>query len=797
MVKNYLIVALRNLYRNRLYSIVNILGFALGIMVFLAIYLHVNYDFKFDRFHKNADRIYRLYTIDNAPGVTSSHVGITNPALASNLKANDPNVEEITRCGPGGRNINLTAGDRTAEAKQCWAVDSPFLTMFSWKLIEGDRKTVLEKPSSVLISPAIAAALFPGKDPIGKTITFFGNQAKTVTGVIEPAPETSHLQFDMLIRIQDQPRWEERTQNWQNLSMISYALLREGADPKQVNATMDSLAHSNGMPAVWDPQIQPLSDLHMRAMNMLYDLNYHKTDIRQVYSLSLIAVLVLVIAAFNFMNLSTARSAKRAREVGMRRVSGATRQQMVVQFLGESILQTVLATALAILMLELLLPFLSQLAGRPLAFPLLQSAYTLPSLLALAVIVGLFSGFYPAAVLSSYSPVVVLKGDFRGSGRGILLRRTLVIAQFSASIALILATIVAGQQIRFIRTMNPGYNRHQVMTMTTGARRFLPSREAFLDEVKKLPGVEEIASSYSVPGRGYSRASLYPEGAQTEEEGMIMSFEIVDADFLNTLQIGLAAGRNFQPELATDSTEAILVNEAAAKQLGYTPEEAIGKRINLGELDEPQMQTIIGVMKDFHFASLRHKIEPVIFGFAEQPPSQSVVRIKPGIIAETISGIEKLWKEFFPEEPFNYTFLDDEFAQMYRGDINFSKIVQGFSALAVFIACLGLFGLASFATEQRRHEIAIRKVLGAGERRIVGLLTGEFLRWVLIANLIAWPIGYFGVKRWLSEFEYHINLSALPFLVASAIALAIAMITVSLQTIRAAQANPADVLRQE
>ncbi|MFH0883426.1 MAG: ABC transporter permease [bacterium] len=797
MFRNYLIVAFRNLYRNRLYSIVNILGFALGITVFLAIYLHVRYDLEFDKFHQNADRIWRLYTIDNAPGVTSSHVGITNLALASNLKANDPNVEEVTRCSPTGQNINLTAGERSTVSQQCWAVDGAFFKVFSWELIEGDRETVLEKPSSVLISPAIAAALFPGEDPIGKTFTFYGNQVKTVTGIIEPAPRTSHLQFDMLIRIQDLPGWEERTQIWQNLSLISYALLREGADPGQVEATMDSLAHKNGMPAVWDPEIQPLLDLHMRAMHMLYDLNYRKTDIRQVYSLSMIAVLVLVIAAFNFMNLSTARSAKRAREVGMRRISGATRQQMVFQFLGESILQTVLATILAVLLLQLIMPTLNQLSGRPLSFSLVQSVYTVPSLITLAVFVGLLSGIYPAVVLSSYSPVVVLKGDFRSSGRGILLRRTLVIAQFSASIALIVATLVAGQQIRFIRTMNPGYNRHEVLTMTTGARRFLSSREAFLNEVKKLTGVENISSSYSVPGRGYSRASLYPEGAQTEEEGMIMSYEIVDADFLKTLQIDLAAGRNFSPNLSSDSTEAILINEAAAHQLGYTPDEALGRKINLGELDEPQMLTIVGVMRDFHFASLRHRIEPIIFAFAAQPPAQSVIRVRPGMIAGTVTDIERLWKEFYPEEPFNYSFLDDEFDQMYMTDIHFSQIVQWFSALAVFIACLGLFGLASFATEQRRHEIAVRKVLGAGERRIVGLLTGEFLRWVLIANLIAWPLGYFGIKRWLADFEYHTHLTVWPFLIASVTALVIAVITVSLQTIRAAQANPADVLRQE
>lgn len=798
MLKNYLLVALRSLNRNRLYSLLNILGFSIGIAVFLTIAVYVQDDLSFDRFHSKADRIYRIYTIDNARGVSSSHVGITNLALAFALRDADPAVEKLTVLFSTGNNITLRAGEHTAVAHRYWHATGDFFNIFDFKVLEGDPTEAFQKPGAAFISPEIANSLWPEGDYMGRSFEYPGSQVDMfVAGIIEPAPSNSHLQFDMLIRAEDHPFYQQATTSFGGLYALGYALLREDADVAAVGAHLDSLAAQNNFPSIWDPEIQPLTDLHLHTSHMLYDTNYRKSDIGQLYVLGVIGALVLIIAAFNFMNLSTARSAQRAREVGMRKVVGASRGNMLIQFLGESLIQTFLATAIAVLLFELASPALSNLAGRPLELHLLGNPWTIPGLVAIALVVGLLSGLYPATVLAGFKPLEVLKGNFQSSTRGILLRRVLVISQFTASIALIAATIVAGQQINFIRTMDPGYNREQVLFIDAAGPQFNATRGSMIEEIRNLASVVSVGNSGSVPGQGYSRTNVLPPDAQTQEDGWIMSVDNFDPYFLETLQIELAAGRNFDPARGTDSSNSLIVNEAVARQLGISAEEAVGTQLNLGSVDEPQMFDIVGVVKDFNFATVRHEIEPVIFGMQVNSSPSITIRIQPGAIENTLSAIEAIWENYYPDEPINYSFLDQQFEQSYRGDINFSAVVRLFSLLAIIIACLGLFGLASFVAEQRRREIAVRKVLGANESGIMVLLTTDFVKWVLIANVVGWPIAYYAMKAWLAGFVYHVQLTLFPFLAAGLGALLIAVATVSWQAWRAALTNPAVVLRTE
>lgn len=795
MLKNYLVVALRNLARNRLYSLINIAGFAIGLAVCLLIFLYIRDDLSYDRFHEDADRLYRIYTVDSARGVSSSHVGITMPAMPEALLNNVPEVVNSVKVSGLGQTLVGLDEQHQVRVQNMFAVQPSFLEMFHFPLVRGDSATVLTSPGNVLLTPDVARSIFGDEDPIGKRVEVEGSPYESVvTGIVSAPPPTSHLQFGALMAFVRTEQNAQYWDSWNNLSMLGYVKLSPDANVDSVEAKALRLARENGVPDFFTPHIQPILDLHLHASHMLYDVNDKKGDIAQVRALGVIAIFVLIIASFNFMNLSTARASRRAREVGLRKVVGARRRQMVLQFLGESILLSLIATVLAVVLVEAFLPSVNDLAQKSMRLDLFHSPSLLIGLLAASVLVGTLAGIYPALVLSSFRPAVVLKGEYRSSRQGILTRRILVVGQFAISIALVVGTIIVANQLHYITTMDPGYDRDQVVVFNLFNRDLQDQASLLRDELLAMPEIESVGRSTNVPGRTPGRNGIRPEGMD-EDRPWIVSVNTVDEDYFANLGIEFAAGRNFSPEFGSDDSLAIIINQAMARSLGW--ENPLGKRVNIRGPENPYFTTVVGVVKDFHFATLRHQIEPMMFFYEPQPRGLLTARIRPGALDGAMRKIEQAWNSLMPSRPFEYSFLDDEFDQQYRGDRSFARVVTSFSVLAILVACLGLFGLASYTTEQRRKEIAVRKVLGSGEGQIVLMLVSEFIRWVLLANLIAWPIAFFAMKAWLSDFVYRVDLTAVPFVGAALAALLIALVTVSLQSIRAARTNPVTALRQD
>jgi putative ABC transport system permease protein len=795
MIRNYLIVAFRQLGRSKLYSLINILGFALGLTVSMIIVLYVYEDLTFDRMHSKADRVVRLHTIDHALGVTSNHVGITSPPMVPKMVEVLPEVEDGVRISAWGEVPIRLDAETTVITENMIAAGPSFFNLFDFQMIQGDRETALAEPQTILLTPSLAKSLFGDEDPIDQSVMVGGGQTiARVAGIIEECPTNSHLQYDAVVALHVTEDTQAWLTQWRSLAIMGYLLLTPEADMASVEAEAKRIGEENiGVP-VWEPVLQPLLDIHLRSSHMLYDYNYAKSDIAQLYALLVIGVFVLLIAAFNFMNLSTARSLKRAREVGMRKVVGARRSQMVVQFLGESILTTLIAMLIAVVAVELLIPSLNTLFHKHLTMNILGNPVVIPTLLALGVVVGVLAGFYPAVVLSSFKPVTVLKGEFRGRKGGSLMRQILVIGQFTVSVALIAGTLIVGQQLKFIRDMNPGYDRQNVLSFMAGGREIGPNRAALIDELQKLPEVVSVSASGNLPGRTHGRRGIEPEGT-SEEETWIVSANTIDERFLDNLQIGLASGRNFSPEFGADTTSSILINEAAARQLNW--DDPIGKMIFTGEDSTRQEFQVVGMVEDYHFASMRHEIEPMVYWYSPTGGANVAVRLQAGKVHEGIAAIEQVWHDIAGNQPFEYSFLDDEFNDLYRDDRNFAGVVRGFSVLAIAIACLGLLGLSAYAAETRRKEIAVRKVLGSGEMRILGMLAVDFLKLVLIASVIAAPLAFFGMQRWLEGFVYRIDLTVVPFMLAGLIAVAITMFTVSWQAWRAAMTRPALTLRSE
>ncbi len=777
-----------------MFSLVNILGLALGLTVCILIGLYVQNDVSFDRFHQNANNLYRLYTIDSAPGVSSSNVGITMPALPPTLEENLPEVVDACRINDFG-DMTLNNEDIEAEAEAVILAEPSFLEMFDFRLISGDPETCMIEPESVLLSPEIASILYGDEDPIGKPIQLRMFDNAKVTGIIEPSPENSHIHFDVvcsMIRTEEFARFFD---SWRGLQTTAYLQLAEGTDPQLVVEKAITYKDENGSPDVWTPQLQPFLDVHLHSGHIIYDSNYAEGDYDRVRTLSVIAIIVLLIASINFMNLSTARSSKRAREVGLRKVIGAHRGQMIFQFLGESIMLTLIATIISIVLAKLTLPYMNQLSGKSLEFDMFGSFTLLPVIFGIAIFIGILSGLYPATFLSKFKPAVVLKGSFKGSKSGIYLRRILVISQFAITIALLVGTLVVVDQINFILDRDPGYNRDQVLLVEHRSRNAENKREVLLDKLDQIPSVVSYGTSRTLPVAGHGRIGIDPEGYEGESL-WISSVNTVDENFFKTYEMTITEGRTFSKEFPSDTSEAILINQAMATEMGW--DEPIGKKIVVDGGPENQTEySVIGVVKDYNFAPVREMIEPLVFLYSDTPLYLISIRLQAGTVQQSLEAIEAAYKEIIPDAPFVYSFIDDDFNEIYEGDKNFATVVSTFSALAIIIACLGLFGLASYSTEQRRKEIAVRKVLGAEEKNIISMLTIGFVRWVILANLIAWPVGYYAMQKWLEEFAYRIDLTVWPFIFAGAIAIAIAVVTVAYQSFRASRSNPVTSLRIE
>ena len=783
LIWNYFKVALRKIRRHKGYSFINISGLAIGMACCFFVFLWVQDELSFDRFHSNAKEIYRVL---HNPQSTDIYNSYGSGPLGPALKADYPEIINFTRMF-GEANAPLKYRDQVFNGK-VRGVDNSFFEIFTFPFIKGDPKNCLSAPRSIVLTEKMAAKLFHEEDPLGKTVGFewwVGWFDLKVTGVIQDVPSNSHIHFDYLLPFEF-VTWSGMTiEDWGVNAYRTYVLLPKNADPSTVQEKIAGTVKRHFTESPYTLYLEPVTRIHL----------YNFTGgglITYVYIFSIIGVFILCIACINFMNLSTARSMERAREVGMRKVVGSTRTQLVKQFLGESILLSFISFILAVILVQAFLPSVNNIVGKQLT--LSYSGSPLFIFLGIAFLTGIISGSYPAVFLSSFRPVTVLKGFVRSSSQNIRLRKLLVIGQFVVSIALITGTIIIYQQLVYMRNTDMGINKSHVINMEL--RGNLRKQYSTIKSVLlRNPDIMAVCATNGSFSKRFGTDEIGWEG-KPEDKRIFMSIHSVDFDYQKIFDIKMAMGRYFSRDYPTDRSDGIIVNETAAKIMGM--ESPIGQRISCSiPFSSQKSGTILGVVKDFHFRSLHEKIDPLVLVIAPGWFTDVYVRIRPENVPETLGFIEKTIKKFAPDFPFEYSFLDEDIDNLYKTEQRIGNLVRYGTFLAIFIACLGLFGLASFMAEKRTKEIGIRKVLGASISGIVLLLTKEFTKWVILANLIAWPIAYFVMRGWLQNFAYHINIGIGKFLLAAALALVTALITVSFQAVKTATSNPVDSLRYE
>jgi putative ABC transport system permease protein len=798
MFKNYFKTAWRNLWKNKVYSAINIMGLAIGMAASIVILLFVSYERSFDRMHHK--NIYRLNEVQSWPGMVSAQkVALTMYPMAKTMKNEFPQILQYTHVR-WYEKYQITNKDQRLFLPQVLAVDTPFFNLFDFPLIEGDRATALREPNSVVLTESTAHKLFGNADPMGKMISHYAADTTLfkVTGVLADVPENSQLQFDALASFNTwfRPRWDSAWGgNWLNTYFELAPGTNTAALEKKFPAYLKEHLGEDG-PKGYQLFLLPLKDVHAHSADIGLDyINYQKFDSSFTNVFSVIALIVLAIACINFVNLSTARSAERAKEVGIRKSIGAYRAQLSTQFLSETVLLALTALLLAAGLVALALPGIDNLSQRHLEIVFYQHVWIIPLIVLGTIAVGFLSGLYPAAYLSGFQPVKVLKGlPQLGKNKGVL-RNILVVGQFCSAIFLIVTTIFVFRQLTYMQGKDPGFDRDQILNIS------LDNVTTNKYEVLKQTLLQNAAIANVTAAQDPLGSHLDQSGVEFKGDGPLRELSttrlIVDEDYLRLYKMPLVAGKDFSQGDGGKGREYI-VNEVLAQEL---LKEEKGKSVNwlIGRhFGFDSAGVIVGVVRNFNFNSLHHKIE-TMFLFNQKDPDFSTVsvKLKGGKANEAIAYIQGVWRQLFPDHPLEYEFLDEHFAEVYRADTQVSKIVGILAGLAVFISCLGLFGLAAYAAERRVKEIGIRKVLGAGVGSIVTLLSRHFVRLVLLATVIAWPLAWLAVHQWLKDYAYRIPISWWVFVLAGVLALGIALLTVSILAIRAAAANPVKSLRSE
>ena len=796
MIKNYLKVVWRNMWKNKLYSSINLLGLTVGITACLLIFLYVQYELSFDKYHSRHENIYRLTEILHLPKEDRLQA-VTSPPMAPELQAAFPEIKKAVRIVQSGRVLSIKE-KKLYDTKIIYA-DSTLFDVFSFPLLTGTEKTALKAPYSIVLTESAAKKYFGNEDPMGKVMQLSDTINLTVTGITKDVPANSHFTFDCVLSrttLSDLNKNQPET-NWFNNSTYTYLLLPEDisikAFEKKINAFVhDKMKEERKTSGLWyDFTLQPLTSIHLHS-NIEAEANPN-SDISYVYIFSIAAALILLIACCNFINLSTARSLNRSREIGLRKVVGARRPQLVFQFLTESFLVTLIASSVALLLVWLLLPWFNGFSGKQLHLDIPGNKELLWIILGIILSVGLIAGAYPAFLMSSFAPVNALKGVIRHGWRDIIMRKGLVVFQFTIAIILIVGTGIVLKQLKFIQDRKLGLNKEQVVELEL-RRADLSKASTLVKELSQNSSVVNVALTDFSYRNGLSNIAVRPEGA-AENEITSQAVISVDENFLKTFQIPLLAGRGFEGSQVTDTTGDFILNEAAVKAFGFkTPQLALGKNMDWGLGKKGK---VIGVVKDFNFASLHDNIKPLVIHILPDWYRFVAIRIKPDHVTGTLQQLESSWKSVITESPFKYTFLDEQFAGLYKEEQNMRSVLSLFTILSIFIACLGLFGLAAYAIKQRFREIAVRKVLGASVAGIARLLSKDFLRLVFIAAIIAFPVAWWGMHNWLQDFAYQIKIGWELFALAGIMAICIALLTVGFQAIRAALANPVKNLRSE
>lgn len=820
MLKNYIKIAIRNLLKKKGYSLINITGLAIGLATCILIITYVLNERSYDSFHDKSDRIYRI--VQTTESADRNEEQATTPFELS------PVIEEEF---PGSVLTSVRFFDMQLEShtfvnredgisfreENFYFTDSTFFDMFSVDLIQGDPKTALRDPLSLVLTKDLATKYFGNENPIGKALNYRGIRNMTVTGVMENWPETSHMKIDLLASFSSlddiYASSPDYNSSWLWNPIWTYVLINENTNPAQLETQVQGLAEKyyyaySGWPEDESVklELQPITDIHLHS-NRDQEMQVNSSAI---YTNILLAVagFILIIACINFMNLSTARSLERSREVGLRKVMGGYKEQLIYQFLGESFFVSLIAIILGCILVVLSLPFFNELTGKTLTFDLFTNAYTLPALLALTLFVAFFSGSYPAFFLSSFNPVQVLKGSGISSRSGVLFRKILVTFQFSLSVLLLIGTAVIFLQLKFIQEKDLGFDKNNVLLLPTKQNLISWEYDSFKQQSLSHSQIQNITGIGKIPGSEVQEYYRYvPAGTGDSEDNTNLALHVTH-DFVETFDLNILAGRSFSREFPSDPEQSILINESMLTKLDVTSaEEAIGSTFYFyPPVGERERFNVVGVIDDFNYSSLKKEIEPLVIKLVEGTQEilgyvvHTAVEISPGDPSAAIQHIESIWKELNPIDPFEYRFLDERLDEIYESEQKISSLATVFALLSIVIACLGLLGLSSYSAHLKQKEIGIRKSLGASVTDIVRLLSKEFLILVILANLIAWPLSYFGTLKWLENFPYRFDMATyLPviFIATGAIILFIAMVTVSYHSIKSAMINPVQAIRNE
>lgn len=800
MFVHYLKTALRNLLRQKSYSIINIGGLAIGMSVCILILSYVFFELSYDKFHEKSDQIYRV-GLDATVGGNTMNLAVTSAPMGEALRQDFPEVIANTRLSIS-ESQELSIGERKFIQKDILYTDSSFLDVFSFKLIQGSRNEVLLHPKSIVLTESCAKKFFGDNDAIGEIIRINDRTSFKVTGIMEDVPPNSQLQFELLVSmdIRDPKSSFYRQNNWGNISMYSYVLLEKNTDYLKLEEKFDEfkVRHTQQLIDIgvhFDLFLQPLTDIHLYS-ELERETN-NSGDITYVYLFSAIAIFILFIACINYMNLASARSFKRAKEVGMRKIHGAVRPQLIGQFLGESVIFSILAFIISLVIVQITLPMFNDLVYQhDSSIDLFSNKFTLLGFfVAITFIVGILAGSYPAFYMSSFSPIVALKGEKLKGKKKSLLRNILVVLQFSIAVALIICTSVIYTQINYMQNKDLGFDGENRIVIPLRSESLRNKSEVLRNEFRSLSNVEMVSISNSAPGYGMNGSGYLPEGADATTPVIIYNGTI-DDQFIETMDMKILEGRNFSHEFGTD-TLSVLINEELAKR--YNWDEPIGKKLSVlaGDSMPNTDFKVVGVLKNFHFMSLLTKVEPYAYHYQQSNMRNLILKLNAKNKEVALKQIEEKWAELSNNAPFDYMFIDENFEETYISYIRMGKLFTAFTLIAIFVACIGLFGLASFLTEIRTKEIGIRKVQGAGIFSILRLLNTDFIKWVVVANIVAWPIAYYYMTEWLANFSYPISLSWMNFALGAVLSIFIALVTVSYQSLKAALRNPVESLRYE
>lgn len=791
-------LALRNFWRNKTFSFINVFGLSIGLASCIIIGLYVYSELSFDRFHTAHNNIYRVNKLTYPKGKETNFDGITPGQLAPAAAKDLPEVVLAARFRPWFTDMLVSYDTVHLKLEDVAYTDAAFLQMFDFPLVKGSRKTALAEPFTAVITETTAKKYFKDNDPVGKTLVTLNNIPVKITAVAKDAPSNSSLHFNMLISFATVTApanagyffWMN---TWTTQVNYTFLQLKPNTDIAKLTSRISAMMHEH-MPETeyqYKPYLQSLDDIHLHSQNILYAEHFHTNSSKLIYTLLIIAGLILLIACFNFINLSTAAALNRAKETGIQKVLGAGQSLLIRKFFSESFFFCLFSLVLALIIVIIILPLFNNLASSTITTNLLFSARVMSALLALLFVVSFIAGLYPAIFLSRFKSTDVFRNIIK-AGKDSWLRKSLVTTQFALSILLIIATIVVNKQIHYLTSKDLGFDKDRILVLqlaNSGIELEHKSKE-FINTIKQNPGILSVSTSNRVPGQSMNGYGIIPEG-HTLNEHLLANVVETDADFASTYNIKLVKGRFFSSQMKTDTTDAIVVNEAMARYLADN--NLVGKQM---EIYEARKGKVIGIMKDFNFASLRETVQPLAVILNDNPLYLSL-KLKAGAATPTLDYIQKQWKQFDQKDPFDYFFMDEEMNHFYKSDTRLLRILSIFAVLAIFIACIGLFGLSIYSTKQRTKEISIRKILGAPVAGIVALLSKDFLKLVMIASLLSFPIAWWAMNEWLQDFSYRINISWWVFILAGISVLLIALATVSYHALKAAVANPAKNLRTE